>query len=96
MADNAIKQHKFVIQDAFCFFSWDESRELSRKIFQEFISSEDEALCLEKTKSVKPLTVYGTMKHQVVVGSGGIKYHNMSCYCSSYFINVILTYNSNG
>ena len=32
------------------------------------------------------------MKRHVAVGNGGIKYHNMSCYCSNYSKNAVVTY----
>ena len=54
------------------------------------MSSDDVALCFEKTKSLKPLTVFGTIKLHVVVGSGGIKYCNMSGYFSNCFKNAML------
>ena len=94
VADNAIKQSSYVIQDAFDFFSWDESSQLSRKILYEFISSEDAALCAEELKSMNPRPTHGAMKLHVVVSSAdGINYRNTSCYCVHCFKKGVFTYN---
>ena len=34
------------------------------------------------------------MKRHVTIGNGGIKYHNMPCYCFNYSKNAVVTYNS--
>ena len=94
MADNAIKQRKYVIQDAFDFFSWTASTQVSRKILYEFISSEDVALCAEELKSMNPHPIHGTMKTHVVVGSvDGINYRNTFCYCVNCFRNGVFKFN---
>ena len=89
MTDNAIKSCKYDIQDAFDYFSWAESTQASSKIFYEFISSEDVALCAEELKSI----FHGAMKLHVVVGSvDGINYRNyVNC-----FKNDLFTHNCNG
>ena len=80
MADNAIEQRKYFIQDAFAFFSWADLTQISSKILHEFIFSEDVALCAEELKSMNPRPIYGTMKLHVVVGSAdGISYGKTSC-----------------
>ena len=91
MADNAIKQRKYVIQNAFDLFSWAESTQVSSKILYEFISSEDVALCAEELKSITPRPIHGTMKRSV----DGISYRNRSCYCVNYFENGMFTCNCN-
>ena len=34
------------------------------------------------------------MKRHVAIGNGGIKYHNMPCYCFNYSKDAVVTYNS--
>ena len=75
IADNVIKQ-----RNAFEFFSYAESTQLSSKILYEFISSEDAGLCGEELKSMNSRLIHGTMKLHVVVSSfDGINYRNTSC-----------------
>ena len=97
MADNAIKQRRYVIQDAFDFFSWAESTQLSSKILYKFISSKDVALCAEELKLMNPSPIHGSMKlHVVVVSVDGINYRNTFCYCVNCFKNGVFTYNCEG
>ena len=95
MAGNVIKQRKYVIQDAFSFFSWAESMQVSSKILYKFISSESVALRAEEIKPMSPSIIHSTMKLHVVVRTYDeeIDDCNMSCCCSNCFSNGKFTYN---
>ena len=97
MADNAIQQRKYVIQDAFEFLSWAELTQVFSKTLYKFISSEDVALCAEELKSMNPRPVHGTTKLHVPVGSvDDISYCNAPCYCVNCFNNGVFTNKCDG
>lgn len=84
MADNDVKKHKYVIQDAFHFYSWTLAEASIQQIpLRIYFLRRYSPLYRRNIKSMSPRQIDGTMKLHVSVGScDSINYRNIFCYPS--------------
>ena len=86
MADDTVKQRKFIIQDAYDFYTWAKQTQIVNSC--DFVSVEKVQAYADFLRDISVTTIDGTMKLHAVVGNGkGITVRCQSCYCELCFEN---------
>lgn len=92
MADNAVNQRKYLMQDVSDFYAWAKEKHTCNKINM-ILSLLITLLFVLHLLNEESCTILGTMKLHAVTRNGmGISYRYQSCYCENCFHEGWLTF----